>query len=127
MEFSTYGRHVVVDMWGVQFQLLNELDTLKKWMAQAVEKAGATIISVQEKPFEPQGVTVLFLLSESHFSIHTYPEKGFAALDCYTCGEAVDPKIAIEEMLIFLQPETHYMNEMVRGMGEIQTHSLNKK
>jgi S-adenosylmethionine decarboxylase len=89
-------------------------------MIDAAERCGATVLSVQSKQFEPQGATVLVLLSESHLSIHTYPEKGFAALDCYTCGETVDPQIAISHMLSILKPEKYYLKNWIRGVGDIQ-------
>jgi S-adenosylmethionine decarboxylase len=120
MEFSTFGRHVAVDAWGVDFDLLNDPKFLEDMMVQAAEKCGATVLSTQSKQFEPQGATVLVLLSESHISIHTYPEKGFAALDCYTCGETVDPQIAIDFMLSVLKPKTAYPKVLKRGVGEIE-------
>ncbi|TXK76796.1 adenosylmethionine decarboxylase [Paenibacillus sp. N3.4] len=119
MEYSTYGRHVAVDAWGVCFDRLNDADLLSKQMVQAAETSGATILSIQAKQFEPQGATVLILLSESHMSIHTYPEKGFAALDCYTCGETVDPNVAIDAMLAFLQPKSTAQVKITRGMGAL--------
>ncbi|MDF2723697.1 MAG: S-adenosylmethionine decarboxylase, partial [Paenibacillus sp.] len=75
--------------------------------------------SVQAKQFEPQGATVLVLLSESHISIHTYPEKGFAALDCYTCGETVDPQAAIDYLVSVLKPTRTYAKKLIRGLGEL--------
>lgn len=120
MEYSTFGRHVAIDTWGVQFDLLNDAEFLKKQMIEAAEASGATVLSVQSKQFSPQGATVLVLLSESHLSIHTYPERGFAALDCYTCGETVDPQIAIDYMVSILKPEKVYAKKLVRGMGELQ-------
>ncbi|WP_232698337.1 adenosylmethionine decarboxylase [Brevibacillus daliensis] len=120
MEYSTFGRHVAIDTWGVQFDLLNDADFLKKQMVEAAEACGATVLSVQAKQFAPQGATVLVLLSESHLSIHTYPERGFAALDCYTCGDTVDPQLAIDYMVSVLQPEKVYAKKLVRGMGEME-------
>ncbi|QAY65146.1 adenosylmethionine decarboxylase [Paenibacillus protaetiae] len=120
MEYSTFGRHVAVDAWGVDFDLLNNAELLQAYMVEAAENCGATVLSVQSKQFEPQGATVLVLLSESHLSIHTYPERGFAALDCYTCGESVDPQLAIDCMLSVLKPKTTYAKKLVRGMGELQ-------
>ncbi|MCM3632464.1 MULTISPECIES: adenosylmethionine decarboxylase [Paenibacillus] len=120
MEYSTFGRHVAVDAWGVDFDLLNSAEALQSHMVEAAEACGATVLSVQSKQFEPQGATVLVLLSESHLSIHTYPEKGFAALDCYTCGETVDPQLAIDYMLAVLKPTTAHAKKLVRGMGELQ-------
>lgn len=120
MEFSTFGRHVAVDAWGIDFDTLNNPKFLENLMVQAAEKCGATVLSTQSKQFEPQGATVLVLLSESHISIHTYPEKGFAALDCYTCGEKVDPQIAIDFMISVLKPKVAYPKVLKRGVGEIE-------
>jgi S-adenosylmethionine decarboxylase len=125
VEYSTYGRHMAVDAWGIAFEHLNEADLLLAQMVQAAEASGAMVLSVQSKQFEPQGATVLVLLSESHMSIHTYPEKGFAALDCYTCGETVDPRVAIEAMLAFLQPSSFSEVNITRGMGELDVRILN--
>ena len=127
MEYSTFGRHVAVDTWGVQFDLLNNADLLQTHMVEAAEACGATVLSVQAKQFEPQGATVLVLLSESHLSIHTYPEKGFAAIDCYTCGETVDPQAAIDYLVEVLKPERTYAKKLVRGLGEMQVEEPNMK
>ncbi|MGO4375977.1 adenosylmethionine decarboxylase [Paenibacillus sp. YIM B09110] len=120
MEYSTFGRHVAVDTWGVDFELLNSAEFLQNHMVEAAEACGATVLSVQAKQFDPQGATVLVMLSESHLSIHTYPERGFAALDCYTCGDTVDPQLAIDYMLAVLKPKSTYAKKLVRGMGELQ-------
>ncbi|MFF2480570.1 adenosylmethionine decarboxylase [Paenibacillus sp. NPDC058071] len=120
MEYSTFGRHVAVDAWGVDFDLLNNAEFLQSQLVEAAEACGATVLSVQSKQFEPQGATVLVLLSESHLSIHTYPEKGFAALDCYTCGETVDPQLAIDYMIAVLKPTATHAKKLVRGMGELR-------
>jgi len=97
-------------------------------MVEAAEACGATVMSVQSKQFEPQGATVLVLLSESHLSIHTYPERGFAAIDCYTCGETVDPQLAIDYLVSALKPEKCYAKKLVRGLGEmtVETPEMNQ-
>lgn len=120
MEYSTFGRHVAIDTWGVDFELLNNAELLQHHMVEAAEACGATVLSVQSKQFDPQGATVLVLLSESHLSIHTYPERGFAALDCYTCGDTVDPEVAIEYLVKVLQPEKVYARKIIRGVGEME-------
>lgn len=119
-EFSTFGRHVIVDTWGTDFLKLNDVRFLEKQLVKAAEACGATVLSSQAKQFHPQGATVLVLLSESHISIHTYPEKGFAAIDCYTCGETVDPQLAIDFMLSVLKPQQTYYKTLVRGQGSIE-------
>ncbi|MBM7563798.1 adenosylmethionine decarboxylase [Paenibacillus sacheonensis] len=127
MEYSTFGRHVAVDTWGVDFDLLNNAEFLQAQMVEAAEACGATVLSVQAQQFEPQGATVLVLLSESHLSIHTYPERGFAALDCYTCGETVDPQLAIDYMMSVLKPKMMHAKKLVRGMGELQVVEADMK
>lgn len=61
------------------------------------------------------------LLSESHLSIHTYPEKNFAAIDCYTCGTTVEPQMAIDYIVNILKPEQIQIKKLIRGIGEIVT------
>jgi S-adenosylmethionine decarboxylase len=125
MEYSTFGRHVAIDTWGVDFDLLNDAEWLQQQMVEAAEACGATVLSVQGKQFDPQGATVLVLLSESHLSIHTYPERNFAAIDCYTCGDTVDPEVAIEYLVKVLKPEKTYAKKLIRGLGELEVAEPN--
>ena len=120
MEYSTFGKHAIVDTWGVDYTLLNDISFLQKYLIKAAEFCGANVLSVQSHQFEPQGVTVLVTLSESHISIHTYPEKGFAALDCYTCGTSVDPIKAILYMLDILRPKEVFSKVLIRGKTSIK-------
>jgi len=127
MEYSTFGRHVAVDAWGVEYDLLNNADALQAHLVEAAEACGATVLSVQSKQFEPQGATVLVLLSESHLSIHTYPEKGFAAIDCYTCGETVDPQRAVDYLVETLKPQKVFAKKLIRGVGELKVADVEVK
>lgn len=120
MEYSTRGTHILCDTWGVDFNILNNFDWLREKMKESIEVSGATILSVQGEKFDPQGVTLLFLLSESHMSIHTYPEKHFASIDIYTCGESVNPQTAIEYFLEELNPEVAFIKRLARGIGELK-------
>ena len=71
MEYSTFGRHVAVDTWGVDFDLLNNAELLQAQMVEAAEACGATVLSVQAKQFEPQGATVL-VLAVGKSSLHSH-------------------------------------------------------
>jgi S-adenosylmethionine decarboxylase len=113
--YSTEGKHVLADVWGVDFDKLNNLADLQTTMIMGAKKSGATVLSVQQHQFEPNGVTVLLLLSESHFSIHTYPDSGFAGIDCYTCGEDVDPIVAVRELIDYLKPLGISIKTVQRG------------
>ncbi|ARO63155.1 S-adenosylmethionine decarboxylase proenzyme 2 [Bacillus cereus] len=75
MEYSTFGKHIIVDLWGVDFSLLDDMQFLEYHLVTAADYSGAHVLNVSKKEFQPYGVTVLVLLSESHLSIHTYPEQ----------------------------------------------------
>lgn len=112
--FDTKGTHIICDMWGVSPKVLNNLFFLKNSMKMAIQQCGATLVTEQYKRFYPQGVTILMLLEESHFSLHTYPEKKFASLDMYVCGSAL-PQVAVDHMIKMLAPEEYYTKVIVRG------------
>ncbi|KZX82589.1 S-adenosylmethionine decarboxylase proenzyme, partial [Oleiphilus sp. HI0009] len=85
---DTIGKHLLLELHGCDKALLNDLNYIKKCMTESAEKANATIVNSTFKAFDPQGVTGVVVLEESHISIHTWPEKEYASLDFYTCGNA---------------------------------------
>lgn len=119
MAFSTYGRHVTMDLREVSFDKLNDADFLRSIMVEAAHRCGATIVGENFIKFVPQGVTGVLILSESHLSIHTYPEEGFAAIDCYTCGTTVDPEVACEYMMDVMGGRVAGYRALQRGTGDI--------
>jgi S-adenosylmethionine decarboxylase len=120
MSFSTYGRHVTMDLRDVAFEKLNDTQFLKEVMYEAANRCGATVVGESFIQFSPQGVTGVLVLSESHLSIHTYPEEGFAAIDCYTCGYTVDPEIACDYMKAVLGGRVAGYRALRRGSGPIE-------
>jgi S-adenosylmethionine decarboxylase len=72
-----------------------------------------TVLNTSTHCFEPQGLTVVLTLSESHFSLHSWPEKGCAAIDVYTCGEG-KPKIVVEELINYFQSTEYQVREIIR-------------
>lgn len=124
MDYITKGRHLAIDFWGVSFERLNDRDSLQKHLQYSLQKNGVHVLSCQSKQFTPHGVTVLIMLSESHASIHTYPEKGYAALDCYTCGDQMDPMMIVHDMIEQLRPKQVYAKRLYRGDGPIEVESV---
>lgn len=90
------GRHVLAEFSGVSSELLDDAAFLCESLELALTKAGATVRDVTFSKFEPQGVTVMALLSESHASIHSYPERGSVFVDVFTCGRRADPELAVQ-------------------------------
>ena len=89
------GQHVLAELEGVSPELLDDEQFLRHALGEALTQADATVLEVVSKQFEPQGVTVLALLSESHASIHTYPEVGAVFVDVFTCGTRAKPALAV--------------------------------
>jgi S-adenosylmethionine decarboxylase len=90
------GQHVLAELEGVSPELLDDERFLRHALGEALTQADATVLEVVSKQFEPQGVTVLALLSESHASIHTYPEVGAVFVDVFTCGTRAKPALAVQ-------------------------------
>lgn len=109
------GHHVIADFWGSD--RLSDIDIIRKAMKRAARAAGATLLSIDLHHFTPNlGVSGVAVLAESHISIHTWPERRFAALDVFMCGDA-KPVKAIEVMRDYLKPERVTLNEQKRGIS----------
>jgi S-adenosylmethionine decarboxylase len=113
---STYGRHVTADVKGIRFWDIDNVEIMLEHCRKAVELSGANIEDEMYKKFDPQGMTILFLLSESHFSIHVSPEYEFASMDCYTCSENCHPSRTINYMVELLNPTESNINQFERGI-----------
>jgi S-adenosylmethionine decarboxylase len=116
--FDTVGAHVLADFWGCQFEKLDDAELLMRSLRQAAKFAQMTILGEESFKFHPQGFTGILLLSESHISIHTYPEQGYAAIDVYTCGDGVTQK-AIDYLKEVLRPTTVKEMQVQRGVHEV--------
>jgi S-adenosylmethionine decarboxylase len=116
MNYDTFGIEIQADFWEVNPELLNDIKLLREISKCAISEAGATYVNMIEKKFEPFGVTILILLQESHFALHSYPEKGFIALSCYTCGKQCDPEKAIDFMYSALSPARIVKQKTIRGV-----------
>ena len=107
------GHHVLLSLYGVDFKLLNDLLGIIDAFELAVKATGATVLNRFSHQFEPQGVTVVYALSESHISIHSFPEDGTCAIDVYTCGEG-NPRLIALEMLKYLNSTNYSIREIYR-------------
>lgn len=83
---STFGNHLLVEYHGCDVEILDDAARIEEAMRRAAEAAGATVVTAAFHRFAPQGVSGVVLIAESHLSVHTWPEHGYAAIDFYTCG-----------------------------------------
>lgn len=107
------GKHYLLNLYGCSYVLLNNENFLIDLLENAAAASGATVLKTVYEKFEPQGVTVICLLSESHISIHTWPEEGKAACDIYTCGDS-NPKIGCDIMIEQLNSSNHTLSYIER-------------
>ncbi len=109
------GSHLIAELVGCSFDSLNDEKKIKEAMLNASAAANFTVLDVSIKKFDPQGVTAILLLSESHFSIHTWPELGYAAVDMFTCSKTCDPDVAFKVLVNYLKPNKYTTKEIIRG------------
>jgi S-adenosylmethionine decarboxylase len=91
-----HGKHCVLELYNADRDKLNDEIFIRDSLAGAALDANATLLDIKTHSFSPQGVTGFALLAESHISIHTWPEHGYAAVDVFTCGVTTDPERACE-------------------------------
>lgn len=118
------GRHILCEAYGCDPEVLNDRRLVEELMVEAALDAGAEVREVAFHKFAPQGVSGVVVISESHLAIHTWPEYGYAAIDVFTCGERVDPRVACDLILHRLRATDHHESEVFRGTFPPLTEAL---
>ena len=116
---DTYSRHCIMELWECTAGFLDNRELIQQAMVQAALESGAEIRNVSFHKFEPQGVSGVVVISESHLSIHTFPEHGYASIDVFTCGERIDPRNVGQLIAKKLGSKRTYEVNLERGLGEI--------
>jgi spermidine synthase len=117
---TALGRHIIAELYNCHADRINDVSFVEKTMLEAADKAGATVINSTFHHFSPFGVSGVIVIQESHFSIHCWPEYGYASMDIYTCGDTVDPWVAYEYLKFGFNASHGSTMELNRG----QTHLL---
>jgi S-adenosylmethionine decarboxylase len=108
------GSHLIIDLW--EAENLDRVDVIDTALRRCVQEAGATLLHIHLHHFTPNGgVSGVAVLAESHISIHTWPERGFAALDVFMCGSAKPHKVIPILRQVF-KPGRLVVNEQMRGI-----------
>jgi len=112
---TALGRHIIVEYYDCDEQLMNDVTHIEASMEQAAEAAGATIINSTFHHFSPYGVSGVVVIQESHLAVHTWPEYGYASVDLFTCGGSVDPWVAYRELKAHFKATHGSAVELQRG------------
>lgn len=116
---DTLGRHILVELYDMPAEILDDVHRVEKGMIAAAEQAGATIIHSTFHHFSPIGVSGVVVIQESHLAIHTWPEMGYAAVDIFTCGTEVNPWLAYDYLKERFEAKHGSSMELLRGHREL--------
>lgn len=109
------GAHLIIDLYDAK--KLDDIGHIEAALRQCVEAAGATLLHIHLHHFEPNGgVSGVAVLAESHISIHSWPENGYAALDVFMCGDA-KPEACVPVLRKAFKPKKIAVSELLRGQG----------
>ncbi len=95
MREQVLGRHLIVEVFEADPRLLDDAQALEQLLLRAAHAANATVIQSVFHRFSPYGVSGVVVIAESHLTIHTWPEYGYAAIDIFTCGPKMDLEAAV--------------------------------
>jgi S-adenosylmethionine decarboxylase len=114
----TLGHHIICEAYGCDPKIIEDCELVEAAMVEAARQAGAEIREVAFHRYSPQGISGVVVISQSHLSIHTWPEHNYAAIDVFTCGDAVDPWAACQFLLTQLGADYSATMEVVRGFAK---------
>lgn len=110
------GRHILLELEECHFKILNDLKVVEETLLEAARIAKATIIESRFHSFSPLGISGVVVIAESHFTIHTWPEFDYAAVDIFTCGKQLEPKRATDFLIRSFGSKKPAIVEIKRGL-----------
>ena len=116
------SKHFLLELYRCDYEKLNDESFLRCTLNNAAKIANATVLNLISNKFEPQGVTAIALLAESHLSIHTWPEAHYSAVDIFTCGQNMKPDISCKYLIQALMAEEHLLRIVDRN-PPLKVHS----
>lgn len=115
-KMNALGRHILAEIYGCDSSILDDRELIEKVMVDAALEVGAEVREVAFHKFSPQGVSGVVVISESHLTIHTWPELGYAAVDVFTCGERINPWDACNYLTERFNAQYMTATEVKRGI-----------
>ena len=109
------SKHFMLELYRCDGEKLNDESFLRCILNRAAKLANATVLNLISNKFEPQGVTAIALLAESHISIHSWPESNYSAIDIFTCGQNMMPEVASQYLIESLMAKEHSLRVIERN------------
>ena len=114
-KLSHQSKHLLLELYRCDYEKLNDESFLRCSLNRAAKLANSKVLNLISNKFEPQGVTAIALLAESHLSIHTWPESKYSAVDIFTCGQNMLPELASQYLIEALKAEEHFLRIIERN------------
>jgi S-adenosylmethionine decarboxylase len=115
-ELYALGTHLLIELRDCNPEILKSLEKVRKILVSAAKEAKATIINNSFHEFNPFGISGVVVIAESHLTIHTWPEYGYAAVDIFTCGDIIKPERAVSYLVKKFDCKNPSIVEMKRGI-----------
>ncbi len=120
------GDHLLIELYDCDTNPINDVIKIEELMLEAVKISGATTLNSAFHKFSPHGVSGVVVISESHFSIHTWPEYGYCALDIFTCCNEIKSEKALDFLKEELRAGSISVTEVKRGILDFPVKLLHK-
>jgi S-adenosylmethionine decarboxylase len=120
------GNHLIVEMYDCDSEIINDPRSVEGALVKAVEISGARTVQSVIHEFNPHGVSGVVVIEESHFSVHTWPEYGYCALDIFTCGNEIDYYSALYYLKEIFKAKNFSVSEIKRGILDLPVKLLHK-
>ena len=123
-KLSHQSKHLLLELYRCDPEKLNDESFLRCILSRAAKLANATVLNQISHKIEPQGVTAIALLAESHISIHTWPESNYSAVDIFTCGKNMMPELASQFLIESLMAKEHSLRVIERNPPSAVTKQI---
>ncbi len=119
------GTHLLIELYGCNGDILRDVQLIREILINSAKLGRATILTDYFHKFGYEGgVTGIICISESHISIHTWPEYGYAALDIFTCSPKMDPELIQDKIVEVLKPKRMVIKKINRGLIRVKQARL---
>ena len=124
---KSLGKHILLEFFDCNAEILNSKKQVGNILRQAAEVAQAHIVGDFFHEFSPHGISGILVISESHFSIHTWPEYSYAAVDLFSCGDSLNMKEAVDYIKESLKAQKTSILEVKRGVLDLPSEQITHK
>ncbi|MBF0509253.1 MAG: S-adenosylmethionine decarboxylase proenzyme [Deltaproteobacteria bacterium] len=124
---KSLGKHLIIELYECDREIINDLEAVEHHIMESVRVSGASIIKPYFHKFSPHGISGMVIIAESHFSIHTWPEYGYCAVDIFTCGDLIQGDKAMNYLKEHFKCQNVSLMEIKRGVLDLPDAEIKHK